>query len=47
LAEIPLFATKSDRWRGGGEEIAKIAGIPPQQANVGLVGDPGIAKIGN
>jgi hypothetical protein len=32
---------------GGGEEIAKIAGIPPQQANVGLVGDPGIAKIGN
>ena len=27
-------------------EIAKIAGLPPQQAKVGLAGDLGIAKIG-
>ena len=29
----------------GSEEIAKIAGLPPQQAKTGLAGDPGIAKI--
>jgi len=28
----------------GSEEIAKIAGLPPQQAKTGLAGDPGIAK---
>jgi len=28
------------------KEIAKIAGLPPQQAKVGLAGGPGIAKIG-
>jgi hypothetical protein len=28
-------------------KIAKIAGLPPQQAKVGLAGGPGIAKIEN
>jgi len=28
----------------GSQEIAKIAGLPPQQAKTGLAGDPGIAK---
>jgi hypothetical protein len=26
------------------EESAKIAGIPPQQAKIGLAGDPGCQK---
>jgi len=29
---------------GRGCEIAKIAGLPPRQAKIGLGGDPGIAK---
>jgi hypothetical protein len=37
--------TKDTKKHGG--EIAKIAGLPPQQAKVGLAGGPGIAKIGN
>jgi hypothetical protein len=39
--------TKRFNHKGHEGEIAKIAGLPPQQAKVGLAGDPGIAKIGN
>jgi hypothetical protein len=37
----------SEEAEDGIAKIAKIAGLPPQQAKVGLAGGPGIAKIEN
>jgi hypothetical protein len=49
MEEVALFATKEGKRPGRGEEIATIAGLPPQQAKgqAGdrLAGGPGIAKI--
>jgi hypothetical protein len=38
---LRFFYFDASSWIRG---IARIAGLPPQQAKTGLAGDPGIAK---